>query len=208
MRLSPVFAWPNASGVQHECFDPACCLFEPHNRYNLKPQSKSRLRSGLGGLDVAQMNTLAIALTDRSSDDGEDYTGVQIFIDGVDLHAMIRDYELPMAKREDAKRIAGDYFVLDAETVDRAYFLGEAVREYGIPLEKVALMGCCCGVVACWPLLARIRISKSSIFWEDFEQPYRSSESEAGFWDYSEFGPFEFDRTQYMDALSLLEKGV
>ena len=82
------------------------------------------------------MNILAIALADRSSDDGEDYTGIQIFIDGVDLHSMIRDFELPMAKREHAERIAGDYFALDAATVDRAYFLGDAVREYGIPLDQ------------------------------------------------------------------------
>ena len=152
------------------------------------------------------MNVLAIGMKDRSSEDQEDYTGVQIFIDGVDLHSMVRDYELPMARRENAERIAGDYFALDAEAVDGAYFLGEAVREYGIPVEKVALMGCRCGVVACWPLLARIRIGERSIFWEDFEQPYRGPESEAGFWDYSGFGPFEFDRAQYLDALSALDK--
>lgn len=152
------------------------------------------------------MNTLAIALTELPSEDGENYIGVQISIDGADLHSMVRDFEMPMAKLEGAEGIAGAYHPLDAATVNRSYFLGSALREYGIPREKVALIGCSCGVVGCWPLLARIRVGEHSVVWDEFEQPHRGPESKAGHWEYAGFGPFEFERTQYLETLSVLGK--
>lgn len=153
------------------------------------------------------MNKLAIVLKELPSDEGENYIGIQIFVDDADLRRMVRRFELPMAKLERVARIAGAYHFLDAATVNRSYFLGSGIREYGIPKEKVALMGCSCGVVSCWPLLARIRVGEHSVVWDEFEQPHRSTESKAGHWEYAGFGPFEFERTQYLEALSALAKG-
>ncbi|MFF9172327.1 MULTISPECIES: hypothetical protein [unclassified Streptomyces] len=46
--------------------------------------------------------------------------------------------------------------------------------------------------------MARITATPKLVTWDSFEQPYRKAR------DYTGFGPFQFDRHQYDDALRAL----
>ena len=37
-------------------------------------------------------------------------------------------------------------------------------------MDKLAVLGCGCGEVACWPLLVRTTLRKDTVIWSDFEQ--------------------------------------
>jgi hypothetical protein len=57
------------------------------------------------------------------------------------------------------------------------------------------LLGCECGEVGCWPLVARIIADDRVVQWKDFKQPLRPDR------DYSGFGPFLFDADQYQRSV-------
>ncbi len=80
-----------------------------------------------------------------------------------------------------------------------AHYLGRSAPQ---PSAKVPLLGCECGEWGCWPLLATIRATDETVTWSDFEQPYRKGR------DYTEFGPFVFDRAQYDEALARLTSAL
>ena len=61
----------------------------------------------------------------------------------------------------------------------------------------VAVLGCTCGVNECLPLLAEVRITDDQVSWGGFQYSLAAGLS----WDYSDFGPFEFERAQYEVAL-------
>jgi hypothetical protein len=63
---------------------------------------------------------------------------------------------------------------------------------------RVALLGCTCGVVGCWPLLATVLVTADEVAWDGFQQPYRPER------DYSTFGPFVFEPAQYQSAVDVL----
>jgi len=71
------------------------------------------------------------------------------------------------------------------------YFFGR-VQDGGLSeANKIAVLGCSCGEVGCWPLLAAIQLDADCIIWQDFEQPHRLQR------DYSAFGPFRFRAEEY-----------
>lgn len=74
------------------------------------------------------------------------------------------------------------------------YFLGSDASQWPKKGEA-SLLGCECGEVGCWPLNAGITVNGATVTWSRFQQPYRPD------WDYSAFGPFEFDRQQYENAV-------
>ena len=79
------------------------------------------------------------------------------------------------------------------------YFLGEYGEcNYFKQLSAAYILGCECGEVGCWPLQCRIQVEGNEVVWDQFRQPHRDVR------DYSEFGPFVFDGTQYRNALSKL----
>ena len=59
------------------------------------------------------------------------------------------------------------------------------------------MLGCTCGVNECLPFLAEVRITDDQVLWGGFQYPLATGLS----WDYSDFGPFVFDRAQYEVAL-------
>ena len=67
---------------------------------------------------------------------------------------------------------------------------------------RVALLGCSCGEVGCWPLFARVRQTDEHVVWDEIEQPHRPGR------DYSDFEPFRFTLRAYWDALDALESQV
>jgi hypothetical protein len=76
------------------------------------------------------------------------------------------------------------------------YFTGNVSSDHWSKKSGIYLLGCQCGEVGCWPLIASVRRAGDTFQWEQFRQPFRLQR------DYSGFGPFIFDRTQYEDAVS------
>ncbi|MFI6688075.1 hypothetical protein [Streptomyces sp. NPDC050485] len=75
------------------------------------------------------------------------------------------------------------------------HFHGRSTDALG---PNTPVLGCECGEVGCWPLMARITVTADLVIWDCFEQPHRTTR------DYTEFGPFKFDRRQYDAALQAL----
>jgi hypothetical protein len=79
------------------------------------------------------------------------------------------------------------------------YFLGDSEpNSYFTNLHGVYLLGCDCGEVGCWPLVAHVETSGETVEWNLFRQPFRKER------DYSDFGPFVFDADQYKKAVAAL----
>jgi hypothetical protein len=149
------------------------------------------------------MNTLRIDLPIRSIDHPVDehsswFTAAQIQIDQTSLIDLLRQFEQPLADREGSPNLAGSYGWLDKETAKVGLQGLSNFRN-----SKIMLLGCTCGIDECWPLLARVEMTETSVIWRDFEQPYRS-ENHPNPWDYSGFGPFVFDRNAYQAELEKL----
>jgi hypothetical protein len=121
-------------------------------------------------------------------------------VDGTPLPKIITTFE-----REQHFEPAGGYAGLVLEwfkygALDH-YFLGDFEKDsHFARSNRVYLLGCQCGEVGCWPLMARIRAEGESIVWDSFEQPHRKDR------DYSGFGPFVFDLKQYREAVEALAK--
>ncbi len=82
-----------------------------------------------------------------------------------------------------------DYGSLDT------YFTGRNNADYWVSLNGIYLLGCACGEVGCWPLIASVSQRDDRVVWDEFMQPFRRDR------DYSAFGPFLFSRAQYQDAV-------
>ena len=119
-------------------------------------------------------------------------------MDGVPLPELVATFE-----RERRFEPVGGYGGLIPEyfkygDLDR-YFLGDFEEgSYFARLNRVYLLGCQCGEVGCWPLIARVKAEGQSVVWDSFEQPHRRDR------DYSAFGPFVFDEKQYRQAVAVL----
>lgn len=72
----------------------------------------------------------------------------------------------------------------------RRYFLGHEDQQWPSP-DHLWLLGCHCDEVGCWPLEARVIALHDTVTWTEFRQPNKPQ------WDYTGFGPFVFERTQY-----------
>jgi hypothetical protein len=123
---------------------------------------------------------------------------VDIFVNDRNLVDIVREVELPFAARGGKPRLAGTYIGLPAEDVflPSPRLLGETTH---YPFDglggKVAVLGCVCGDVGCWPFRTGIELREDVVIWDGFEQPHRRK------WRYDEMRPFVFDRTQYFSAL-------
>lgn len=68
-----------------------------------------------------------------------------------------------------------------------------------LEFSHVAVMGCNCGDVGCWPLVCQIQRTDAGVVWTDFQQPHRKDR------DYLGFGPFHFELAAYRQTLAALE---
>jgi hypothetical protein len=76
-----------------------------------------------------------------------------------------------------------------------AYLDGRPESPYWAKLGAIALLGCTCGEVGCWPLYAQVVVGSQLVTWRGFNQPFRPNR------DYGGLGPFAFRRTQYDSAV-------
>jgi hypothetical protein len=125
---------------------------------------------------------------------------VNIVVNGRNLVDILRELELPFAAREGNLDLAGSYVGLPPEEIflPSSRLLGDPAIYYDYDYldGKIAILGCGCGEVDCWPFRVRVTLREDAVIWSDFEQPHRRE------WRYDELLPFVFDRTQYLSALS------
>ena len=149
------------------------------------------------------MDTIGFAVVEP--DDAEAGPIVAIRVNGRDFLELVHEVEMPFAVQEGYPDLAGGYDgLLWADIADlRSHFHGDTLP-YSSEQGKTYLYDCGCGVLGCWPLMARIVIGAENITWCDFEQPHRTEDSPASHWRYDGFGPFVFERAQYEEALKSL----
>ena len=84
----------------------------------------------------------------------------------------------------------------------RQYFLGQSKDDYWRENGGIYVLGCDCGEVGCWPLVCKSTSNEDLVIWSEFKQPHRTE------WDYSNFGPFQFERSAFDDAARLMLEKV
>ena len=131
----------------------------------------------------------------RPWDDGsEPARELLAFVDDVSLVDLVAGYE-HAAGFDVPGAYAGlvlDHFRFGDLT---GYLLGQPESGYWKLRPVIALLGCDCGEVGCWPLEARVLVENDLVIWRGFEQPFRPRR------DYGSFGPFTFRRSQYERAV-------
>jgi hypothetical protein len=116
------------------------------------------------------------------------------YVDDVSMVDLVRGYELA-AGYEVPGAYAGivlDHFNFGDLT---SYLTGAPESPYCADLGVVALLGCDCGEVGCWPLETRVVVQDGLVTWQGFVQPFRRGR------DYSTFGPFVFQQGRYERAV-------
>ncbi|MEV0136117.1 hypothetical protein AB0H83_47735 [Dactylosporangium sp. NPDC050688] len=130
----------------------------------------------------------------RWGDDPDPARELLPYIDNVSLVDLISGYE-HAAGYDVPGAYAGivlDHFNFGDLT---GYLTGEPHSAYWAKRGVIALLGCDCGEVGCWPLEARVLLDDTLVTWRAFSQPFRPQR------DYGTFGPFTFRRSQYERAI-------
>src|SRR5688572_13051922 len=108
----------------------------------------------------------------------------RILINNIDLIDLLKEYELPLAKKEGKETIAGAYDGLNPDTL-RRYLVNPDWYDKD-DNGKVSVLGCDCLVEDCWPMKVKIQESEGTIIWTEFEQPWRNGK-DCKIWDYTGF---------------------
>ena len=148
---------------------------------------------------VAAMNRVRFSFEAYRPDWGH-WRGVVPLVDGVSLLKLITDFELSKGWEP-----AGTYAGIAPEFTNADRWV-RSLLGYGHPEYEgngiTWLLGCGCSVAGCWPLEACVAINDNTIAWHSFRQPFRPER------DYSDFGPFVFDRREYEAAVAELAGSV
>jgi hypothetical protein len=128
-------------------------------------------------------------------------------VDGTDLrvHAADATRDLWRQEHEEETQAEQERFLLTqhnglyvSEVGDPArHFLGDPAPEFAHPSTGATpVLGCCCGIWGCWPLLAMITTTPETVTWSSFRQPFRRE------WGELPLGPYVFARPAYATALA------
>ncbi|MCW2398330.1 hypothetical protein [Sphingobium sp. B2D3C] len=116
-------------------------------------------------------------------------------IDGIRLADLVAEFE----RANDFNDPAGGYGGIVPAYFDLGplpdYFYGWRETFEGDQPGEIYALFCDCGEPGCWPLMAHVRIEGERVLWDCFRQPHRPNR------DYSGFGPFTFDQTEYLLAI-------
>ena len=123
-------------------------------------------------------------------------------INNQSLLEIVRKYEFPYPPKDDPNNIA------DAYEYQFAYELHNELsdKKYRINDDEVTLLICRgCFEEGCWPFIVKLKELDDCIIWKDFHNPHRLVDSISGFWDFSNFGTFCFDKTAYRKEVEKLK---
>ena len=137
---------------------------------------------------------------EKYKDKEGEYLTVRILINGKPLLDIARDYEQPYAKRNNRDDLAGSYSV-DPIYLYR-YLTDPRLRSAGS--YKFPALVCECGCEGCYDLEATFIEKDNEIIWSDFHNRLHSTPtSPIGYYDYSDFPVFHFNKQQYEQALTV-----
>ncbi|MEF0938906.1 hypothetical protein [Rhizobium sp. BR 362] len=128
---------------------------------------------------------------------GEHTVAILPCVDGVGLDRLAAAFEEAAGYRDPAGGYGGLIPSFYRFGPLPSYFLGQEEPVAGEQGE-IYVLSCECGEVGCWPLIGHVRLHEDKVIWHGFRQPHRPSRNYAG------FGPFEFERTQYEQAVEAL----
>ncbi|MFI6038771.1 hypothetical protein ACIBBD_32495 [Streptomyces sp. NPDC051315] len=124
-----------------------------------------------------------------------------IRIDGTDLRTSVADATRGLWRAELEGEFEDDEREIEEHVRDQHGGLG--VRDFEdrpghflTPADATPLLGCPCGIWGCWPLLARVTVTPTTVTWSSFRQPYREE------WGELAMGPYAFPRDRYETALA------
>lgn len=112
-------------------------------------------------------------------------------VDGMELADLVSAFERVRGYRDPAGGYGGivpSHYKLGPLA---AYFLGKSEVVEGGQRGEIYILFCECGEAGCWPLVAHVSFDDQLVVWHDFSQPHRPER------DYSSFGPFTFQRSEY-----------
>ena len=143
------------------------------------------------------MDILRLEITEGLDIFEEPAEEVEVFVNDRNLKDLVREVELPFATRDGNPGLAGSYAGLPPEAVflSSRRLLGEPSVSWDDRGGRIAVLGCGCGVVGCWPFMVEIAEIGDQMIWSDYHQPHRRR------WDHDLLGTFKFDRAQYLDQL-------
>lgn len=135
---------------------------------------------------------------------GGGFQPIDIYIDGKLLLDLVREVEEPLTNytEGDGGFRPGDYLSLPASLtyLPNRNFFDEPWNHYfqclpgDIHYGKSTLLGCTCGIIECWFIVARISLTPTIVTWSHFGQFHRNYEYD--------LGPFIFERKQYEHQLT------
>lgn len=132
---------------------------------------------------------------------------IDIFINNKNFLQLIREAEEPIIAKENLQRdedsqlIAGNYLSLPASLtylpcrnlLDEPDEFAFMIESDHIHFGKSTLLGCTCGVLECWFIVAKITLTPATVTWSNFGQFH---------FDYEyDIEPFIFERNQYESEL-------
>lgn len=130
---------------------------------------------------------------------------LRIEVDGRDLAEVVGEVERPYAEAEGSPGIAGGYEGISPSQLAgpvTEHFMGVPGSDLACgPEDKTVLLGCECGEVGCWPLMAEIEPQEHAVVWSAFCQPHRD-------WSYEAMRALTFERRAYEAALADAERAV
>ena len=116
-----------------------------------------------------------------SKGSGEEFVAAVITINGQQLLDLIREHEMPYAKKHRQKSIAGGYEYQFAEDL----YSQLTDKNARTNPDTVSLLICDgCLLEDCWPLRTRVKETNDTVIWHGFYNPHRSDERGVGSWDY------------------------
>ncbi|WP_394437080.1 hypothetical protein [Streptomyces sp. SGAir0957] len=133
-----------------------------------------------------------------------------IRIDGTDLRVLVaqvtraswaleldEDDDTPREREEFLVRQHAPLYLGEEDERAHAHFLGGTEPYVHDPdTGALCLLGCHCGIPACWPLLAEVCVTATEVTWSGFRQPERPE------WGELPLGPYVFPRPAYEAALT------
>jgi hypothetical protein len=146
-------------------------------------------------MDLLTLEIEAVELGHRGTDQGTvdhgTHARVRILVNGRDLRSVVCELEATTAATSGSAGPAGAYQYLSGYRFPTGLFEGRPQDADLLREDRVALMGCDCGDVGCWPFLASITQETDVVQWSEFRQPFRPG------WTYDGLGSPRFDAEDY-----------